>query len=70
LTSKGQGNRTSRQELIINTLKGQNNLTIKDFTKVIKDCSEKTIQRELLDLVEKGLIKKEGERRWSRYSIK
>ncbi len=62
--------KTHRQEQILSILKGQSNLTIKDFSKVIKDCSEKTIQRELLELVEKGVIKKEGERRWSRYSLK
>lgn len=58
-----------RQELIISTLKNQSNLTIKDFSKVIKDCSEKTIQRELIDLVNRGIVKKDGERRWSRYSL-
>ena len=71
--NKGQDvqfKKTSRQELIVNLLKGQSNLTIKDFSKVIKDCSEKTIQRELLGLVDKGIIKKEGERRWSKYSLK
>ena len=62
--------KTGRQEMIITILKGQSNLTIKDFSKVIKDCSEKTIQRELIELLEKGVIKKEGERRWSRYSLK
>ncbi len=62
--------KTSRQEAIVTILKGQSNLTIKDFSKVIKDCSEKTIQRELLGLVDRGIIKKEGERRWSRYSLK
>ena len=65
-----QQKKSQRQEQITNILKGQSNLTIKDFSKVIKDCSEKTIQRELLELVEKGVIKKEGERRWSRYSLK
>lgn len=65
-----QQKKSQRQEYIINVLKGQGNLTIKDFSKVIKDCSEKTIQRELLELVEKGVVKKEGERRWSRYSLK
>ena len=65
-----QEKKTNRQEAILNVLRTQSNLTIKDFAKVIKDCSEKTIQRELLDLVAKGLIKKEGERRWSRYSLK
>ncbi|MCX6719241.1 MAG: hypothetical protein NTZ38_02600 [Candidatus Taylorbacteria bacterium] len=61
--------KSQRQEDIIVLLKGQSNLTIKDFSKVIRDCSEKTIQRELLELVDKGVIKKEGERRWSRYSL-
>lgn len=62
--------KTERQEHIINLLKGHSNLTIKDFSKVIRDCSEKTIQRELLDLVDRGIVRKEGERRWSRYSLK
>lgn len=72
--TKGQAQVTAkkseRQESIVAILKGQSNLTIKDFSKVIHDCSEKTIQRELLDLVARGVIKKEGERRWSRYSLK
>lgn len=72
--AKSQGGvmrkKTDRQQTILNVLKGQSHLTIKDFSKVIKDCSEKTIQRELLDLVEKGIVVKEGERRWSRYSLK
>lgn len=62
--------KTDRQDVIIDVLRGQSQLTIKDFSKVIKDCSEKTIQRELLVLVEKGIVKREGERRWSKYSLK
>ena len=65
-----QEKKSERQELIITALKGQSNLTIKDFSRIIKDCSEKTIQRELLHMVDTGLIKKEGERRWSKYSLK
>ncbi|MFA6295626.1 MAG: hypothetical protein WC666_04430, partial [Candidatus Paceibacterota bacterium] len=61
--------KTERQALILAVLRNQSNLTIRDFTKVIKDCSSKTIQRELSELVEKGIVKKEGERRWSRYSL-
>jgi hypothetical protein len=68
--STTQAKKSERQNSIVNVLKGQSNLTIKDFSKVIKDCSEKTIQRELIELVEKGIVKKEGERRWSRYSLK
>jgi predicted HTH transcriptional regulator len=59
----------TRQNSIINLLKKSSNLTIKDFVKVITDCSEKTIQRELIQLVEKGIVKREGERRWSTYSL-
>ena len=65
-----QEKKSMRQEAILNVLKTESNLTVKDFAKVIKDCSEKTIQRELIDLVHRGIIKKEGERRWSRYSLK
>lgn len=59
----------SRKALILSLLKKESNLTIKDFSKVIPDCSEKTIQRELLQLVNEGVLKKVGERRWSRYSL-
>lgn len=65
----GQEKKNQRQETILSVLATQSNLTIKDFSKVIKDCSEKTIQRELITLVNNGLIKKVGERRWSRYFL-
>lgn len=60
----------ARQIKILTLLRARGNLSIKDFASVIPDCSEKTIQRELSELVEKGVIKKEGERRWSTYSLK
>lgn len=61
--------KNDRQTRIMSLLSKGGNLTVKDFVRVITECSEKTIQRELLDLVEKGVLKKEGERRWSRYSL-
>ncbi len=61
--------KNNRQEVITSMLKSGIKLTIKDFTKNIKDCSEKTIQRELLSLIAKGVLKKEGERRWSKYFL-
>ena len=73
-SSKGHADvlvkKSQRQDIIVNTLKTKSNLTIKDFSRIIKGCSEKTIQRELIALVDQGVIKKEGERRWSRYSLK
>jgi predicted transcriptional regulator len=62
--------RTNRQDIIIDLLKKNKELGIKDFVSAIKDCSEKTVQRELATLVAKGQVKKEGEKRWSRYSLK
>jgi hypothetical protein len=59
----------SRQSLIIKLLSKKSGLNIKDFAESIKGCSEKTIQRELLAMVASGSIKKEGERRWSTYSL-
>ena len=64
-----QEDKNKRQEMILSMLKDNKVLTVKDFSKEIKGCSEKTIQRELLSLVSSGTLKKEGERRWSRYSI-
>lgn len=59
----------SRSDQIIQVLKDQDGIGIKDFHNVIYDCSEKTIQRELLSLIEKGLVRREGERRWSKYFL-
>lgn len=65
-----QKDKSNRQDVIIGLLKKGGELGIKDFTTAIKDCSEKTIQRELATLVSKGQVKKAGEKRWSRYSLK
>lgn len=62
-------NKNDRYEAIINLLKKIKEISVKDVSSVISDCSEKTLQRELLSLVGKGVLKKEGERRWSKYSL-
>lgn len=59
----------SRTTSIIELLKTKTNLTVKDFMDVVTGCSEKTIQRELVRLVSVGTLVKEGERRWTRYSL-
>jgi hypothetical protein len=35
----------------------------------LASCSEKTLQRELVSMLKDGVLKKIGEKRWSRYSI-
>ena len=36
---------------------------------VLAQCGEKTLQRELISMVRDGVLKKTGEKRWSKYSI-
>ncbi len=61
---------TDRAERIKTVLEAKPEATVKDIAEVITDVSEKTIQRELNSLIEKGQVIREGERRWSRYSVK
>ncbi len=59
----------NRQSIILGMLRKKKELNIKDIAVIIKDVSEKTIQRELISLIEAGIINKIGERRWSKYSL-
>ena len=58
-----------RRARILALLQKQERVSIKDVVREITDCSEKTIQRELAALVAQGVLKKEGERRWSTYTL-
>lgn len=69
ISEKDGFKKSNRQNIILNLLKKKNDLTIKDIALVIRDCSEKTIQRELISLIDKGVLKRTGERRWSKYSL-
>lgn len=68
-TSTGSSIAKSRRERVLDVLRDKGEATIKDITDVIKDCSEKTIQRELINLISDNVIVREGERRWSRYKL-
>lgn len=60
----------SRRKKILEIVKTKGQVTINEFIDEIQGCSSKTIQRELTSLVLSGTLKKSGERRWSRYSLK
>jgi DNA-binding transcriptional ArsR family regulator len=60
---------TDRAQRIQTVLEAKPQATIKDIAEIITDVSEKTIQRELNSLIEKGQVRREGERRWSKYSV-
>lgn len=63
------GQKDSRRETILKFVKGRGWIGIADIAAVIPDCSTKTIQRELADMVQSGVLNKQGEKRWSRYSL-
>lgn len=59
----------SRRNRIAKLVKDNREVSIKDIITHFPGVSEKTIQRELVSLTEGGVLKKSGERRWSRYSL-
>lgn len=67
--AKSSDPKDSRQTIILKILSKKGGLNVKDFEEAIKGVSTKTIQRELLSMVASGVLKKEGERRWSTYSL-
>ncbi len=58
-----------RREAILSVIRNKGKASIKDISTVIRNVSEKTIQRELGALIASGEVTKEGERRWSTYSL-
>lgn len=58
-----------RKEQILNFLKDKSWTGIVEISKALPDCGPKTIQRELQEMVSNNILKKQGERRWSRYMI-
>ncbi len=61
--------REARHARILKLVKDKREVAIKDIVEHFSELSEKTIQRELLSFIESGVLKKTGDRRWSRYSI-
>lgn len=59
----------NRRNTILKIIKDKKEVTIKDISILIADVSEKTIQRELITLVSEGVLKKIGEKRWSKYML-
>jgi hypothetical protein len=59
----------NRRAQILSILQHKDSVNVKDISALITECSEKTLQRELSVLHKQNVLKKEGERRWSRYSL-
>ncbi|VAW32537.1 hypothetical protein MNBD_CPR01-218 [hydrothermal vent metagenome] len=68
-TLKDNTVKTSRRDAIVSIIRKKGDAYIKDISTVIRNVSEKTIQRELVYLVNKGILVRKGTRRWTSYSI-
>lgn len=62
------GDNTRKMVIISHVPKGSR-VSVKDIQGAIPNVSVKTLQRELSSLVESGVLKKEGVRRWTLYSL-
>jgi hypothetical protein len=60
---------SERQTAILSILRAKGPSYIKDISTLIRDVSEKTIQRELQALTSVGIVLREGDRRWTQYSL-
>jgi hypothetical protein len=62
---------TSRSDAILSFMKttDRKEVSINDIHAVLNDISLKTLQRDMNTLIDAGLVKKEGSKRWSRYSL-
>lgn len=58
-----------RRQAILSILESKGPSYIKDISTLIRDVSEKTIQRELQSLIDSGEVTKSGERRWTTYTL-
>jgi len=58
-----------RQENIRKILKQKKDASINDICLLFKNCSSKTIQRDLAEMIAQGIVVKDGSRRWSKYNL-
>lgn len=59
----------NRKQKILNSLKENDKKTIKEIASIFEDISEKSIQRDLADLVKSGHLLANGEKRWRVYYL-
>lgn len=69
LAMDDKGHIKDRRDAILSFIKTKGKVSIKDISSFIRGISEKTIQRELSALVASGIVLKQGERRWSTYTL-
>ena len=59
----------TRKSHITKVFAGGKAFSLGEISDMFRDFGTKMIQRDLLDLVKSGILKKTGDKRWSRYSL-
>jgi len=59
----------SRKDKILDILKDNGSRTISEIKPLFENIGEKSIQRDLIDLVKQGKLVMQGEKRWRKYKI-
>jgi len=67
--SNGHDVLSDRKSKIMDILDREGKKTIKEILPIFDNISEKSVQRDLLELVKEGKLKTEGEKRWRTYSL-
>ena len=62
--------KADRHEDILNILESKKDASITDICFFFEDCSSKTIQRDLKELIREGKVTKQGDRRWAKYNLR
>jgi len=63
------GNKEERKNTILDFVRENNEVGIKEICNHLAGVGGKTVQRELTKMVEEGIIVRTGNKRWSRYSL-
>jgi predicted transcriptional regulator len=58
-----------RKQNILDIIRGAKELGISDIAAALPEYSSKTIQRDLVELIRLGRVRRQGLKRWSRYSM-
>lgn len=61
--------KNTRRDLILSVVRKTGEVSLSDMKLAVKGVSDKTLQRELAALVADGLLKRIGDRRWTKYRI-
>lgn len=58
-----------RKQEILNVIRSHKDATMGDIQRYVTGCSDKTLQRAIVSLIQAGLVGKVGDKRWATYHV-